>query len=407
MMIKKLKNESGVALMIVLAAVTLLTAVSTDFVYKTNISYHLAVNQKERMQAYFLAESAIKLMELEIKLEKELRSQAAAAGAAATGDFSAPLCQQFPLSTSLIRSMFMGQPTPEAAAAGEEEGERAAFIGAMQVETAEEFLDFEGDFEGTCADESAKFNLNIFAGKNPKQEVLSGFNSYDQAKQLLIGLLANPAYKMLFPEDSPEKIGEIARNVADWVDIDDAINEPGGATTGSENSQYPPGITEYGVKSGKFLTLDEMHKVAGVKDDWFLPIKDRFTIYGDTKLNVCLAPDEMVAALIVQYANSKTDIPAINPANKAQMSNLVSVVKNGCTGASPKVEDIAKALDGALGVAGSTGAGSFASQITTESRYYSFAGTGIVGNTEVKITAVIDTKEPTPTRWRMVYWRVE
>ena len=71
-MLKRLKNQSGVALMIVMAAITLLTSIAVEFAYNTNVNYNLALNEKERLQAYFLAESAIKLMELELKLEKQL-----------------------------------------------------------------------------------------------------------------------------------------------------------------------------------------------------------------------------------------------------------------------------------------------------------------------------------------------
>lgn len=421
-----LSNQSGIALMIVLAAITILTAVATEFAYNTNVNYHLALNEKERLQAYFLAESAIKLMELELKLEKQLRSTMSSSAAAGmiVGNLSGPLCQQFPLSTGLIRGMFLGQPLEgEAGEEGGEGGEAAAFISGMQVDAAKEFLDFEGDFEGGCEDESAKFNLNMFAGKEPGQQVLSGYNSYDKVKLMLISLLSRPEFTKLFPEDDKEKVGELARNIADWVDKNESINELGATTTGSESSLYPAGIAEYGVKNGKYLTLDEIYMVAGVADDWFTPIKNRFTIYGGDKLNVCLAGDEMIAALIVQYANTSPNIPDVNPGDKQRMKILVDVVKNGCMGVNPNVSEIAAALDAALGVAGaavsggtasdttggtaSGATGGFADLITTESRYYSLVGTGVVGDTEVRIKAVLDTKEAQPNRWKFVYWRVE
>ena len=178
--------------------------------------------------------------------------------------------------------------------------------------------------------------------------------------------------------------------------------------------------------------MDELFLVAGVNDDWFRPIRDNFTVYGGDKVNVCLASDEMVAALIVQYANSNQKVPNINPADKTKMANLVSVVQNGCFGVKPDVNQIAAALDSALGVTGSTTTSSsgttsstpstgsssttsttsssssgFANLITTESRYYSLKGSGFVGNTEVKISSILDTKESLPKRWRKVYWRVE
>jgi type II secretory pathway component PulK len=418
---KRTKNQSGIALMIVLSAITLLTAITTEFAYNTNVNYHLAMNEKERIQAYFLAESAIELMKLELKLEKQLRSNISASpvAGAISANLSGPLCQQFPLSTALIRSMVLGQGEGgEEGVAEEAFGEETAFVSGLQIEAAEDFLNFEGDFEGTCQDEGAKFNINTFFGKDPAAIALSGLNDYDKVKQLMVVLLSQPEFKNLFPAESERKVNEIVRNIADWVDKNDRINEPGGSSAGSESSFYPAGLAEYEVKNGKYLTLDEIYMVAEVKDDWFTPIRDRFTVYGDGKLNVCVAPDVMIAALILQYANSNANLPNIDPRDKERMSNLVSVVQNGCTGVNPSVSEIANALNAALtataaasattpgGGGASSGAG-FSNLITTKSRYYSLKGTGIVGDTEVNIRAVLDTKEAQPRKWKLLYWRVE
>ena len=441
---KKRNRQSGIALMIVLSAITLLTSIATEFAYNCNVNYNLALNEKERVQAMLLAESALSLMKLELKLEKEIRAKVAstpAANALGAG-LSGPLCQQMPLSTGLIRSMFLGEvPEGPGGEEGEEEaggdegseegtGSPAAFISGLQVDAAEEFLDFEGDFEGECFDESSKFNLNMFFKKNPQDKVMSGVNSYDKAKQLLINVLKRPEYKNLFPDENGKDIEDIVRNIADWIDADDRMNESGGVSTGNEESLYTAGVTGYNVKNGKFLTLDELYMVAGVEDAWFLPIKNNFTVYGDDKVNVCIAGDEIVAALIVQYANSNQNVPKINPTDKEKIAKLVDVVKNGCTGVKPDVNAIAQALDTALGVQSSTapqttqptqtteteqgatttttsGGSGFASMITAESRYYVLYGSGFVGDTTVRITAVLDTKEAQPARWRYVYWKME
>lgn len=438
-----IKNEKGIAMILVLGAVTLLTLITTQYAYNANINYNLAKNEVRRTQAYFLALSAINLMKLEIKLERDFKAQVSASPAAGmvAGNLGGPLCQQFPVSTAILRSIFLGQAPPEGsekegegAGGGEEGGEKAAagspapFIGAMQVEAAKDFLAFKGDFEGVCEDESAKFNLNIFAGKNPAEQVLSGANEYDMAKQMLTTLLSQKEFEKLFPKEREKAISDIVRNIADWVDEDDRMSEYGGVSTGSENSIYAKGIMDVAnTKNGKYLTLDELYLVADVSEDWFYPLKDKFTIYGEGQVNVCTAPNEVVAALILQYANSNANVPDVNPEDKLKLDNLVSVVKMGCSGVQPNVTDIASALDAALGVGtgagaaeagGAGGAGSsssgFASMITTENRYFTLLGTGIVGApqlkkapTQVKIRAVIDTADPRPDRWKIVYWREE
>lgn len=422
-MVRIKKNQSGVALMIVLSAITFLTAVGIQFAYDTNVNYHLAMNDKENLQAFMLAESAINLMKLELKLEKELRSQAASAaqGQSLNANLNAPLCQQFPISTDMIRSLFLGDtsageaPAKKGAEKGTDEktgeNKQMAFVGGMQVETAQEFLDFTGDFEGECIDESSKFNLNIFFNKDPQATVVAGLNDYDKAKQLLINILQRPEHKNLFTGDPKKQTVDIARNIADWVDSNDRMNDQGGLSTGSESSLYKAG-GEYDVKNGKFLTLEELFKVAGIEDDWFLPIKDNFTVYGEDKVNICLATDEVVAALIVQYANSNPNVADVDPNDKERARQLVEVVKNGCTGVKPDAAAISTALNAALGSTQQTsGEGGstadFSSMITTESRFYTLIGKGRVGETEVKVTAVLDTKETQAANWKFVYWRVE
>lgn len=434
-------NESGIALMLVLSAVTMFTFLTIQFADTTNVNYNLALNEKERVQAYFLARSSIELLKLELKLEKQMRANigSSAASSAITGNLSGPLCSQFPLSTSLIRSMFLGeQPADEGEAAPAEGGETgeappaestgpAHFISGLQVEAAKEFLDFEGDFEGTCEDEGGKFNLNIFLNKPPEAEVLSGVNDYDKSKQILIALLSRPELKKLFPKDANRKINELVRNIADWVDSNDLVNEMGRTTVGSETSLYPLGEAEYPVKNNRFLTLDEIFMVAGVTDSWFLPIANKFTVYGEDKINVCLATDEVVEALIVQFANTNQNIPDVNPEDKKKMKALVDVVKNGCGGVNPSTTEIANALYSALTATGTLetetppaeegttapaapsggGAADFEKLITTQSRYYTLYGSGIVGETVVKIKAILDTKDVQPARWKFVYWRVE
>lgn len=424
----RVKNkQSGIALMIVLAAITLLTSVSTEFAYETNINYHLAKNQEEKTQAFFLAESAINLMKLELKLEKQLRSQLASSAASTMikDNMSGPMCQRFPLSTALLRGVFLGQAEGSGATEGtdgeEKVGQAAAFVGGLETEKAKEFLAFEGDFDASCEDESGKFNLNLFFGKSPMQEVVSGVNDYDRSKQLLVNFLGRPEFVALFPEnDSGKKLRDIARNVADWVDEDTRISELGGTSTGDEGTLYHG--QDYRPKNGKFLSIEELFKVADVDDEWFTPeMKKNFTIYGGDKINVCLASDEIVAGLIMQYVNSDPAIPKVSPTDKEKMADLVYAVKMACGGVNPNVTDIAKALDTALGigalqigggtpptpVAPVAGGGGFAAMITTESRYYSLHATGIMGDTEIRITEVIDTYDPLPAKWKIVYWRMD
>ncbi len=407
--------------MMVISAIMLLSMIVLEFVFSSNVNYRLALNEKERLQAYFLAESALNLMKIELKIDRQLKSAISSSPIAQNLpiDLSMPMCQQFPFSTGLIRAFFVGGTMPlmegkegsgEEAAEGEkkEEGEKGKSVTMFETESAEGFLSFEGDFDGSCADEQGKFNLNYFAGLDPMQQTLSGVNSYDMYKITLVNFLKGDRFKKLFEGIEQQKIAEIVRNVADWTDKNDIINDIAYVTLGQESGLYK-GENASGPKNVKFLSLDELHMVEGVDDKWFLPIEDMFTVYGESKINVCVAENDVVWALIVAYASQNQNIPPLDPKNLETKKNLVDVLKLSCSGAQPQASKIASDLDAALGVTsaeGEGGGGKFADMITTEARYYSLKLTGQVGETVVNIKTVLDIKDPDPKKWKMLYYKV-
>src|SRR4051812_13237480 len=68
---RPLKNQRGIALLMVLSALAVMTIAVVEFVYNMRINYQLAVRNKERLQAYYLARSAVNLSKLVLKYNKE------------------------------------------------------------------------------------------------------------------------------------------------------------------------------------------------------------------------------------------------------------------------------------------------------------------------------------------------
>lgn len=410
------KNR-GIAIMMVLSAIMIISIIALEFVYSSNVNYRIAVNEKERLQAFYLAESALNLMKVELKIDKQAKSQLASSPLAQSISLNEPLCQQYPFSTALLRAFFVGGVVPgggEAAPAEAEEAlpeegaektsEKGKSVTTFETETAQEFLSFNGDFDGECANEQAKLNLNYFASLDPSQMALSGTNQYDAYKVVVASFLKQERFKNLFKETQPEKIDEIVRNIADWTDKNDQINDFGNISRGAEESLY----SETGAvkpRNSKFLSLEELHLVEGVKDDWFLPIENMFTIYGDNKVNVCLAQDDVIWALVLSYAGQNSSLPPIAPNNTELRKKVVGAVKFSCSGSQPQASKIAEDLNAALGIAPGTQS-NFANYITTESRYFSLKLSGQVGNSMVKFNVVLDTKDNDPKKWKILYFKV-
>lgn len=431
------RQAGGIALIMVLSAITILTTIGVEFAYNTSIYYRLATNAKNRLQAEYLAKSALNLIRMEMKLDKQIRTTVNSMNANQYlgGQSMGPLCEQFPFSTSLLRMMFAGdvpQNETEGGASGEEaqsDETGGRLVTAAESEAAQQFLNFEGDFEGECKVEDAKWNLNYFYTLDPGMATAEGAaNQYDSYRLLLTKFLTQERYKKLF-DDNAEKAQEAVRNIADWVDKNNRMNELGGVEVGGEDSLYGGKGLDYYVKNGKFLSLDEVYLVAGVNDDWFTTLKDMFTIYGEGKINVCSASDDIIAALILRYSELNPNVPPIDQNNAKQMGNLVTAVRAGCQGVNPDVSMIAANLDAALGIGvapagitppgtttipntqtampqASSGSSIFASMISTQNRYYSLILKGLVGDTLVRISTVIDVEKDNPKEWKMLYWRM-
>lgn len=452
---KRRGSEKGVALMVVLGAVIVLTMISVEFVYDAQIDFHLALRQKERLQAYYLAQSAYNLTLLELKLGGQAQEQLAnflkSANVALAVDLSAPLCQQLPINTALFRMAMGSEGGPkEKPKEGEEaKEEKKDLVGTFPLSGLDEFLQFKGDFSTECVDESSRIDLNYFYEQDPSKEVINAENPYDDYKKFIIKVLSQSTYSVLF-EEAQTTPQEVVRNIADWVDQNENINDYGRQERGGEDTIYrgnQPG--QMTTKNGKFSTPQEIYEVSGISESLWIPIADLFTIYAESsggekpKINVCRAPEEVVKGLILRYAETRADLPPIKPEEEAEiLLKLVEKVREGCQGVKPDPNEIAAALDGALGevlkvggaapagaapgaaavgevggeglekpegeaAGGTEGAGGgkssspFAEWISTESRYYSLRLTGEVGKATVRIHAVIDIRggsdiEPEP-----------
>ncbi len=300
---KRLFNKKGVALMLVLSAIVVLSTVLVEFAYNTNVNYNLAMNERDRLQSYYLAKSAYSFMLLELKFDRMFRQIVQSQNLAQYlgGAANMPLCQQFPLSTGLIRAVFTGGGLEGLmGGAGGEEGDteggeesqiedkieslqRGASVSAEKM--ASEFLEFEGDFDGECIDEGTKINLNGFAGLSKTSAGDGKPSPFDEYKQYLYKFLSDKKYEALF-EDSEVQISQIVDNIGDWIDTDGEINEMSGRSGGAERSIYDRLGVPYQARNSKLITLLEAYLIDGVTDLWFPELQENFTIYGDGKITM-------------------------------------------------------------------------------------------------------------------------
>lgn len=439
--------------MIVIMSLMILTTATIEFLYTERINYQLAMNAKERLQAYYLARSALNFSKVLLKYQKEAEKALESAGSAGEGMATEPLYKMIPLSSTMIRSAISGSEASESSEkTGEdanqedetvkEEGEEGKDeevdsgledfkqkSSLLSQEEAREFLNFTGDFTSEITEEQTKFDLNKIGS------IVSTSASYDQRKKLLLSFLLLPKFKSTF-ENQEQDAELLVHNLSDWVDSNGVINEFENVSRGSEDSEYS-GV-DYKVKNGKMMTLSEIRLIAGMNDDIFGLLGDFVTIYtGEDKINVCLAEEEdWVKAMIYHYTHNAGCSSPVEYSDEEKMSELVTAVLGACDDA----DQMASALNTALGLvseevseddstdesttdesktsssdSSTSSSGSTVSEcsfqfkdlLTSDNKIFRVRATGNIDETELSINVVMNIDSSDPTKWKYYYYRVE
>jgi type II secretory pathway component PulK len=423
----------GIALLMVLASLALLSSVVVEFAYNSNVTYNLAMNEKERTQAYYLAQSGLAFTKLLLKYDREARRLASQASSRLGRNFQIePLYVMIPISSEVLRGMASMTAPPEGGAGEGEEApppdEKTEALSAFNIQDSE-FLKFEGDFSSEVIEENAKINVNAFLSMAPTDP------GYDRLKSVLYHLLLTDEFKGMF-EDRYRGAKELVQNIADYIDRDDAQNEVGGQERGREGVGAAAGQIK--MKNGKLISLDELMLVPGMTEDIFQKLKNYVTIYGiDPKIYACRAQEPVIKSLILAYTEANPDrMEPLKDENTDLLTRAYDAVLNSC----PDLQAMADELDRALGATtpgagggttpgatpgptssltgsttnrGTTGAAAgaitntFNSMLREDNTMFSVIGIGTVGETQVKIKVVLDTANNNASRWQTLYWRVE
>jgi type II secretory pathway component PulK len=180
-------------------------------------------------------------------------------------------------------------------------------------------------------------------------------------------------------------------NLKDWVDVDTMGS---GRSGGQEDNLYNNRDSPYLAKNAAFDTFDEIRLVEGWQDDVMERFGDQLTIHGTGKININTATDEVLFALIKAYV-----MPA--PMDQ-QVHQIVEQIRehmwftnfnNG--------KDFAQFL----GTLGYTVSDELQSQLGKSSKTFKVVSTGLVGNTSVTTTAIIDYNSSQVGE--VIYWRVD
>jgi general secretion pathway protein K len=262
---KKNKRQSGLALLMAIFSITLLTFLAVELSYDTSVEYVVSNNEYRRVKAYYAAKSGLELSLLRILLYRKVISQ-----------FGENLKGQGDLVNKIWNFPFVWPPVPPDSLNIVETDQINAAVGESLMDT---------QYLATISSEGSKLDLNDLASpseslrKTTRDQMLKIFQ--DRADQ------DDELGKFLQSYD----FESLVNNIKDWVD-EDSNAENGG----DEGSAY----TENEVKlppNREFRTLEEVRMVSGMDDRVFEFLKPRITVYGIKGINPNYADQELLKSL--------------------------------------------------------------------------------------------------------------
>jgi general secretion pathway protein K len=342
-------RDKGIALILALSAIAILSVVLADMHENTGTSYALATTQRDRLKAEYMAKSGLNLTRMLIANEEPIRQAV----------------------TPFYRMMLRRDP-PQLPIWSWANDILQPFCNyeAAQANMGTTGMDFSaatgmGETGGTCEivafAENSKLNLNnpLHMGGDPGR-----LNVAMQVFAMTGGYQAPSPYDALFERrDGDGQITtrlDVISALIDWWDYDTQRTafDPGAAqvdsNAGAEDDIYQSFRDPYRVKNAPFDSLEELRLIRGVGDDFWAtfvepdpddPTSRSITIYGSGKVHLNEARAEV---LLARTCSILVDQPlCTNPQEAAKFIQIINTARQ----MAPipwfaRVEDYAQFLQG-------------------------------------------------------------
>ncbi|MGA9521431.1 MAG: PilX N-terminal domain-containing pilus assembly protein [Myxococcaceae bacterium] len=431
------KNERGVALIIAVISIAILTAVATEFLYTSRVDMQMAANQRDDTRAYYMARSGIGLARMMLSFQKQLDSiqlppglaellgggglgALTGGGTGKTGGVTTPTPTGLNIELWKLARVdcYMLQGLVDTSGEGldsDDIGRRPdSEDPTVDPDTGEisapggqrDFGGFNGCFDVKIEAENTKINLNGLGVPN---------GSFYRA----LALLSEKKFEYLFDEPDANRVETSPQDLImafqDWVDEDkagSAIDLSGASLSplrpgfSDENMGYSRYQPEYEAKNALFDSLDEVYMVHGINDRIMAAFRDRFTVYPDWNkpANINSEDPLLLVAAIQAIARNPADGRLQDPVFMSQVLKSIQTAKAfSFFGFSAKdFVAIVQAHGIEVNPQASTGSSPI---ITDKNDTFTLKSTGEAGAIKKTITAVVRMDQG--PMGRLVYWREE
>jgi len=266
---KILKREHGSALMIAIFSVSFMIIIATEVMYETSVEFVMSAKSVDQVKAFYAAKAGVEISLLRIQIFKKAKSML---GDAIPDKSMLDQIWQFPFAwPPLIPSGTNSQTKTGVDKVVKQSGMQAKYI-------------------ATINSEGAKIDINDLA--SPSKVIAR--TVHDQILQLFNAKIKSD--EAFAEEYTGYDFEKLINNIADWVSDDPKSLADGG----DKKSKYSNFSNEFIPPNQAFKTINELHMVRDMNDDFFAVLAPNITVYGDKAINVNLATKEVLMSLSPQ-----------------------------------------------------------------------------------------------------------
>lgn len=283
-------GEQGVAILMVLIALAILFPFTASFNFKARVDWQSAVNHGDEVRARSIQRGAMQLSVLMFELQRMVFNQKQFREMMGAMDIT--------MLAPYLMSIF--GTTDGAEGLG-------ALVGLDTSKLNELALEGGGSFEVRLEAESGKLNVNCLAiekdGENqPRSRVVETLEALSLPK----------LYDPLFDEEKSDgqryNRQQVLQAIVDYIDDDQYRFDAYRLKQSSQDERYR--YTElhdpYLPRNARLDSLDELHLVEGVDEDWMAAFGSELTVYGGCKVNLNFASATQLAQ-VLRHAVSGAD----------------------------------------------------------------------------------------------------
>jgi general secretion pathway protein K len=322
------RKREGIALLIAMGAIAILTIMVADLHETTGTGYAVASSKRDGLRAEMLAQSGLDLTRLLVSQEPAIRRALA------------PLLQNIPIGglppQLPVWSIANSVLAPFCNYEGVEEGS------SIGLSSSQGLGDLPGRCEIVAVAENSKINLGdpLHFSDDSARRVVSM-----QVFALMGGYQSPSPYDSLFQRiDAEGQFStrlDIVSSMVDWWDADNQRTnfDPGANTVGSSGSEdniYARYDDRYTIKNAPFDSVEEIRLVRGVTDDYWAtfvepdaddPRSRIVTIYGSGRINPNDAPPAALIARVCSFEAFSQQPLCTDPLERQKFDYLLTTIR--------------------------------------------------------------------------------